>query len=297
MKPPNAFAAKGEVVEEWIDVHFFRPLGFRIARRLLPTRVSADQVTAASLVIGLVAGHLFVYNSARLNALGVLLFIVSDIFDSADGQLARSRGTSTRFGRILDGVSDNVRFINLYVHLIVRLALAGWGWPGLLLGLVAGVSHSFQSSAVDFIRQAYLQIGAGEGSELELPETLSRRPPGTGPWQRLGAALYASYVRRQAWLLSRTANLVRAVGPTPPDTFRLEYRERMAGIVVQCAWVAQNVRFLLLAMTATRGWPMGFFWITIVPMNLVLLALITVQEARAASLLHALEPAQSHAGA
>ncbi|MGH7497488.1 MAG: CDP-alcohol phosphatidyltransferase family protein, partial [Gemmatimonadales bacterium] len=128
MKPQNALASKGQVVEEWADVHFFRPLGFGIARRLAATRATPDQVTAVSLILGLAAGHLMYYSSASINTVGILLFVVSDIFDSADGQLARLRGTSTRFGRILDGVSDNLRFVNLYLHLLARLAHAGWGW-------------------------------------------------------------------------------------------------------------------------------------------------------------------------
>src|ERR1044071_1466295 len=66
----------------------------------------ADVVTLASLVLGVFAGHLFWYRSAWVNAAGVLLFIASDILDSVDGQLARLRGTSTRMGRILDGLAD-----------------------------------------------------------------------------------------------------------------------------------------------------------------------------------------------
>src|SRR6058998_306004 len=123
MKPPDALASKGVAVEEWVDLHFFRPLGMRLARAAAGTRITADQLTVASLVLGLVAGHLFVYRSAALNAAGIALFIVSDIFDSADGQLARLRGSSTRFGRILDGLADALRFLNLYVHLGVRLLL------------------------------------------------------------------------------------------------------------------------------------------------------------------------------
>jgi phosphatidylglycerophosphate synthase len=122
--PPTGLSHKGEAVEEWVDLHFFRPVGMRVVQALAPTRVSADQVTVAALVIGLLAGHLFLYDSTLLNALGLLLFIVSDVFDSADGQLARLRGNSTRFGRILDGISDNARFVNLYAHLLARLLLS-----------------------------------------------------------------------------------------------------------------------------------------------------------------------------
>src|SRR5438874_6251358 len=113
VKPQNDLSHKGQAVEEWADLHFFRPIGIRIARALQPTGISADQVTLWSLVIGLVAGHLFAYQDRWTNVIGFVLFIVSDIFDSADGQLARLRGRSTRFGRALDGISDNLRFVNL----------------------------------------------------------------------------------------------------------------------------------------------------------------------------------------
>ena len=45
MKPPNDLQLKGAAVEEWVDLRFFRPIGIRIARALLPTGISADQVT------------------------------------------------------------------------------------------------------------------------------------------------------------------------------------------------------------------------------------------------------------
>src|SRR5256886_5570361 len=109
VKPQNDLSHKGRSVEEWVDLHFFRPIGIRIARALQPTGISADQVTLWSLVIGLVAGHLFAYRDHWTNFIGFLLFIVSDIFDSADGQLARLRGTSTRFGRALDGDRKSTR--------------------------------------------------------------------------------------------------------------------------------------------------------------------------------------------
>jgi hypothetical protein len=288
VKQPTALAAKGRLVEEWIDLHFFRPLGYGIARRLVPLkRVTPDQVTLASLLIGLAAGHLLYYESVTLNVLGVVLFVVSDIFDSADGQLARMRGTSTRFGRILDGVSDNLRFVNLYLHLVFRLMGAGWGWEVLGLAALAGLSHSFQSAAVDFIRQAYLYLGAGTGSELDLPEALEPAPRGTSLGRRLGIWFYSDYVRRQAWLFPRTADLVRAAGRDVSEPLRAAYDSRLATLVPRCALIGQNLRFLLLALTAVPGWPAGFFWITVGPLNLVLLGLVMAQERQARALLHA----------
>ena len=217
------------------------------------------------------------------------------MFDSADGQLARMRGSSTRFGRILDGVADNLRFINLYLHLLVRLAQAGSGWEAVVLAGLAGASHSFQSAAVDFIRQAYLYLGVGRGSELDLPETVTRAEPRT-VMQRIGAVLYRDYVRRQAWLFPRTAELVRAAGSDIAEPFRGDYRNRTTRGVVRCAWIGQNMRFALLALTVVPGWPAGFFWLTVGPLNLVLLGLVHGQERAARAMLHVVaEPARPHA--
>jgi hypothetical protein len=288
-------ADKGAVVEEWIDIHFFRPLGVRVARRLLPTRVSADQVTLACTVLGLVAGHLFVYDSRALNLLGLALFIVSDVLDSADGQLARLRGSSTRFGRMLDGISDNLRFINLYLHLMLRLILAGWsGADAVTLALAAGISHSFQSATVDFARQAWLFFVA-RGGELDLPETA---PPPSGAWyRRLVQWIYRDYVKRQAMLLPRTVALVRAhLGQPVSSPLTGAYAALQERLVRRCAFIGQNVRFLLLAVTACVGWPAGFFWLTVGPLNLVLVALLVSHERHAAAL-NRLPPAPELAGA
>jgi len=281
---PNGLAHKGEAVEEWIDLHFFRPLGMRVVRALTPTRVSADQVTIAALLIGLLAGHLFLYRSPWLNAAGLALFIVSDILDSADGQLARVRGSSTRFGRILDGISDNARFVNLYLHLMARLLLAHAMAPSGVVALTfaAGVSHSLQSGVADFIRQVYLYIAAGSG-ELDLPEDLPSR--GATPLAALGLSIYRSYVTRQARWCARSTALVRRLRRTGgPEGLAAEWAEQQARTVRRGALIAQNVRFLLLGLTACLGWPAGFLWLTLGPLNLALLWVLWSHERTAGRL-------------
>jgi len=222
VKPRNDLSDKGRAVEEWVDLHFFRPIGIRIARALYPTGISPDQVTLWSLLIGLVAGHLFVYRDRWIDVIGFVLFIVSDVFDSADGQLARLRGTSTRFGRALDGINDNLRFVNLYLHLMYRLAHGGVGWWGVLLVALAGLAHTYQSAAADFIRNAFLYLGVGKGGELDLPEDLETKSAGA-VLERFGARVYRDYVVRQAQLFPRSVKLMRllrAGGAGVPPAFR-----------------------------------------------------------------------------
>ncbi len=285
MKLPNDLSHKGRPVEEWLDLHFFRPVGIRIARALLPTGISADQVTLWSLLIGLVAGHLFAYQDRSTNLIGFALFIVSDIFDSADGQLARLRGASTRFGRALDGMSDNLRFVNLYFHLIYRLIHAGAWWPGaVLLVAAAGLAHTYQSAAVDFVRNAFLYIGLGSGGELDLPEDLEPNPGGT-LLERFGARMYRDYSVRQAQLFPRSVKLIRLMrrrGVT--ESFRAEYRARQEAVLPLCAWLGQNIRFLLLGVAALVGHITVFLWAEAVWMSLLLVVLLWLHEWNATAL-------------
>jgi len=285
VKLPNDLSHKGRPVEEWLDLHFFRPVGIRIARALLPTGISADQVTLWSLLIGLVAGHLFAYQDRSTNLIGFALFIVSDIFDSADGQLARLRGASTRFGRALDGMSDNLRFVNLYFHLIYRLIHAGAWWPGaVLLVAAAGLAHTYQSAAVDFVRNAFLYIGLGSGGELDLPEDLEPNPGGT-LLERFGARMYRDYSVRQAQLFPRSVKLIRLMrrhGVT--ESFRAEYRARQETVLPLCAWLGQNIRFLLLGVAALVGHITVFLWAEAVWMSLLLVVLLWLHEWNATAL-------------
>lgn len=284
MKPANELSLKGQGVEEWADVHFFRPAGIRVARALEPTPITPDQVTLMCLVVGLVAGHLMVYRSPALNLLGVGLFIVSDILDSADGQLARLRKTSTRFGRILDGVSDASRFLNLYVHLMIRLMLAGWGGGALLLTVAAALSHSFQAAAADFMRHAFMELGEGHGSELDLPG--EEPPPSGNAFKRAALRGYRDYVRRQARMFAATVALVRRMRlAEPSEEFRAAYRARQQAVITWCALIAQNIRFLLLLLLVVPGSPAAFLWTTLGPLNVALLMLLYRHERNAGRVL------------
>jgi len=264
------YASKGPVVEEWADRVFFGPAGWRIATALMPTRVSPDAVTFASLVLGVVAGHLLWYTNGWINLAGVGLFIWSDILDSADGQLARLRGTSTRLGRILDGLADSARFLSLYLHLAARLYMTGWGWSGIALGLGGLFSHAYQAAAVDFIRHAYLYFAVGKGSELEV---------GSEDYSGIAGWLYRDYLRRQSWLFPRTTELARTfAGRTIPEGLSRTWAERQRWVVAGCAWIAQNIRWLLLAVTVVPGWPAAYCWIVVGPLNAVLIFLIIAHE-------------------
>lgn len=97
---------KSPEVEEPIDYWLHRPLGYVVAKLCSYTPISADLVTVGSILLGWAAAACLVAPFAYHLQVGALLILVSTVFDCADGQLARMRGTSSVFGRMLDGTAD-----------------------------------------------------------------------------------------------------------------------------------------------------------------------------------------------
>src|SRR5262245_8819901 len=93
-------------VEEPIDVYVHRPLAYVVARALYRLPISPDAITLVSILFGIASGASLVMSFPWHLQIGGLLLFGSAVLDCADGQLARMRGTSSVFGRMLDGVAD-----------------------------------------------------------------------------------------------------------------------------------------------------------------------------------------------
>jgi hypothetical protein len=249
---PDELATKGAAVEEWIDLKFFRPLGIKIARALEPTKATPDQVTWWGAVIGLVASHLYVYASPWINVLAFFLVVVADLLDSADGQLARLRGTASRTGRILDGAADNFRWVFLYIHLFIRLWISGWSGFSAIFVTIVGLTHSLHSSTCDLVQAAYLEIVARKG-HVELPEDL-KPPPSQSFWWRGANATYEDFQKRQAKMFSATGDLLRMSRRGElSDAQRAEYERRQKELLTVLPWIAQNAHIIVLGVCGIIG--------------------------------------------
>jgi len=99
------------------------------SRALLSAGVTPNVVTAAGLLISLIAG-LFAA-SGHLYA-GIFLFIIGACLDAVDGSLARSCGLTSEFGRYFDSVCDRLSELAF-----ITGAVAG-GTPVMAFAVIAG---------------------------------------------------------------------------------------------------------------------------------------------------------------
>ena len=132
---------KSADTEEWIDILFYRPAGYRWALLFRRLGVHPNMVTVFSIILGVASGVLFYYKDICLNVLGILLLVWANMYDSADGQLARLTGQKTLLGRILDGFAGDLWFLAIYVAVCLRLQ-PEWGIGIWVLGAFSAMPSS-----------------------------------------------------------------------------------------------------------------------------------------------------------
>lgn len=207
----RAFVPKPREVEELVDYYWHRPLAAWLTVVLERTPISPLQVTLASLATG-VGSAVLVACAARYPEPGwfagaACLLFLSVLCDCADGQLARMRGEATEFGRIVDGLVDNVVVAALYLALILTVTVrAGVGW-GVVTAL-AGITMPLRLVAYDRLRYLHLRTQNSEDRAASGTDSLDCVAARVAEAQRIGDVratillrLYQGYCQAQCRLI------------------------------------------------------------------------------------------------
>ncbi len=285
---------KAAEVEETLDIYFYRPLGYLIARFFRALHLTPNVATGLSIAIGLVSGHLFYYRDLTLNALGVALFIFADVLDSTDGQLARMMNIRSLYGRILDGIGGNIIFFNAYLHIVLRTTASG-GTPLVwILAIAAGICHSVQSGLADYYRNAYIRYvvnpAKGELDGLEwIRAKYAELRWGRGFFKKIAMWLYLNYTAEQQAFAKGFQVLRRKVEEKYqgkiPATFSDEYRRLNKPLLKFYTMLAVNLRVIVMCTAILINQITLFFWFELIVLNAVAFMLIRAQEARNSNLI------------
>ncbi|MBN1232027.1 MAG: CDP-alcohol phosphatidyltransferase family protein [Candidatus Coatesbacteria bacterium] len=140
--------------EEIFDLYLYRPLGLIVALIAKGLPVTPNHISIISMALGLFSGYLLAKGSFILAA---LILILANMFDCADGQLARIKHNGTTIGRIIDGAIDYVVYTAIYVGIAINLyntdAIGIWAF---VITFIAGVMTAVQSATLDYQRHRYL---------------------------------------------------------------------------------------------------------------------------------------------
>lgn len=278
---------KSKETEELIDIIFYRRFGFVIAKLAYQFRITPNQITISSIFLGMIAGHLFYYSSLLLNIGGIILLIIANAMDSADGQLARMTNTKSRYGRILDGMGGNLWFLSIYLSVYFRLINEGIQPLFFLLILVAGISHSFQSAYADYYRNHFLYFIYGRSkSEIDDLQTLHEEYENF-TWKsnivkKFLMRVYINYTLQQQLLSSNLINLYRTIennykGNIPEYVSQLYYL-RNKPLVKYFNILTTNTRMIVLFASIIIAEPIIYFFFELTLLNLLFIYMVVIHE-------------------
>lgn len=281
-------------VEELIDLFVHRPLAHLIARSAYPTAVTPDQLTILSMFVGIAAGWCTwssLSRGAPWLAAGGALLIASAVVDCSDGQLARMRQSSSRFGRMLDGLVDAIVQVAVLPPVLVHLWVEHRGHPAeaalwAALGLLAVVTGSLHTTLYDHFKNVYLvhtQASRREGNDD--PEDVEAhyaglRSEGLRLFDAVRFFLYRRYVPQQRALLGW-------IDPSIPARYRdmpgysteraARYRLLHRGVMRAWTFYGIGTHIFGLGVAMMAGQLGLYVFFRAVVFNLALLALVPAQ--------------------
>ncbi|MCH2301239.1 MAG: CDP-alcohol phosphatidyltransferase family protein, partial [SAR324 cluster bacterium] len=143
-------------------------------RILYPTPITPNQITFLSLVLGLLSAGFYVSGKPDALVLGAVFLYGKVILDNVDGNLARARGASSRFGRFLDSLADFLVTVLVYIGATFYLVQENGDIGLWYLGFFALLFGFIQSTYFVFYLVSYTSsLGSYEKNRVD--ETITRK--------------------------------------------------------------------------------------------------------------------------
>lgn len=284
-----AASLKSKDTEEWLDVHFTRPIGLAFALLWHKLGVAPNYITVLSMFLGVAAGVMFYFTDFLHNLFGVMLLILANFCDSTDGQLARLTNQKSMIGRCLDGFAGDVWFFAIYLAIVLRIwnqnmpgTSEPWGFYGLALAAISGiVSHMQQSSLSDYYRQIHLYFLKGdEGSELDTYEAqraeLEKLKGKEGVfWDRAFHSNYQNYCKSQERRTPEFQKLRKTIETNfrtvekMPEEWKEEFLKGSRPLMPMTNFLTFNSRAIFIYITCLLNIPWVYFLLEITLYNII----------------------------
>ena len=269
--------------EEFIDLWFYRPLGFHCALFFRNRGIHPNIITIASILLGIAAGICFAQENLRWNILGILLLMWANLYDSTDGQLARITGQKTRWGRILDGFAGDVWFFFIYAAIAIRTTFEPipfapqyeWGVLIWILCSFAGFwVHGSQCQLADYYRNIHLFfINENNGNEFDNSQAQRKLFKET-TWKgnffwKIFLHFYVAYTENQERMSPKFQQMMKIVKERYkgdiPQQLRNEFRAGSLPLMKYTNILTFNSRFIMLwfALLIQQLWLYLFFELVI----------------------------------
>ncbi|MGR3318804.1 MAG: CDP-alcohol phosphatidyltransferase family protein [Candidatus Anammoxibacter sp.] len=156
-----------------IDKYFNRKVSAVITAVLLKTPLTANHVTILNTFVGLLAAFFFTKGSYYYVLAGALIYQLNTIIDHCDGEIARAKNQSSRFGFLLDLLTDTIVGSSIMVCIGLGLSSSLNNHLYFMLGIVAGMG-AFVSGMLIFYNVKQMK---GVSSTISFAKNNYGKPP------------------------------------------------------------------------------------------------------------------------
>jgi phosphatidylglycerophosphate synthase len=154
----QSLKSDAKYADELINIYLLRPIASLIVWFVYPTRITPNQVTMTAIILGMAAAYCYTVGSSGAIAIAGILIVLKDLFDDADGQLARAKNLYSRRGRFLDSIGDFV--VDVAVFSAITMDIYRWYptmWT-LLAGFLSFWSTTLRVSYHVFYQVSYFHL-------------------------------------------------------------------------------------------------------------------------------------------
>jgi phosphatidylglycerophosphate synthase len=259
-----AKSLKSGASDEPVNTYLIRPVAGMLVRVIYGTPVTPNQVTVAAILIGFAAAVLFRDSGPGPAVAAALCLTLKDIVDSADGQLARARGTSSRAGRFLDSIGDLA--VNLAVFAAIAASLADRsGDPRYFaLGALAFFGTTLRISYHVFYHTSYLHLRSLYGVNRLTEEVRPEDREESRAALRLQRVFQLLYGWQDRWMagIDRWSRGGRTVDG---DSARRWYADRTG--LLFTGVLGLGTELFLLTVFSLAGALEGYLWFNVAGLN------------------------------
>jgi hypothetical protein len=194
--------------EELINQYINRPIAYLIARGFQQLGAGPNFVTLLSMCFGVSSGFFFARGDYRSEVTGVVLLAVMNLFDCADGQLARILGKSSQLGKTLDGMADLMTHTSIFYGVAFALSVKTGSLYPYFLAALAQFSMYMHIMFYDHFKGVFINLTYPDyGDRLESLDELKERAEraklsGKGLIGRLLPRMYFAFYRAETAFVS-----------------------------------------------------------------------------------------------
>ena len=268
-------ARKCENLNDPIDNYVLDYVAIVFSRLFIKLRIIPNVITVLSGLVGVAGGILLCFNSMLTTILGIIMIILSVVFDECDGQVARLTKKYSSFGRTLDGFVDFLVYLSIYIALCVRLypvniPFTETPWKLWIIPVAAITLWCFgaQARTLDYFKNLHMYMvknGGGKQNELTKTEEIKRQLYACKrfSFSRLRLSLYYSYTKLQEKSTPNSQKLLKKIeesGNEIPQSLSDAYKAKSTKYIMLANTLAFNLRTIVLFILLLLPWHLEFFY-------------------------------------